>query len=81
MNKLLTIVIISYKSKKLILSHIQKFYNKFKIIIIENSFDETLFEKNVCYNTEILQRRYTIVCYVCVCVCVCTNLQKKNSSR
>jgi GT2 family glycosyltransferase len=40
MNKLLTIVIISYKSKKLILSHIQKFYNKFKIIIIENSSDE-----------------------------------------
>jgi len=40
MNKLLTIVIISYKSKKLILSHIQKFYNKFKIIIVENSSDE-----------------------------------------
>ena len=40
MNKLLTIVIISYKSKKLILSHIKKFYNKFKIIIIENSSDE-----------------------------------------
>ena len=40
MNKLLTIVIISYKSKKLILSHIQKFYNKFKIIIIENSSDK-----------------------------------------
>lgn len=40
MNKLLTIVIVSYKSKKLILSHIQKFYNKFKIIIIENSSDE-----------------------------------------
>ena len=40
MNKLLTIVIISYKSKKLILSHIEKFYNKFKIIIVENSSDE-----------------------------------------
>ena len=40
MNKLLTIVIISYKSKKLILSHIQKFYNKFKIIIVENSSEE-----------------------------------------
>jgi GT2 family glycosyltransferase len=40
MNKLLTIVIISYKSKKLILSHIQKFYNKFKIIVVENSSDE-----------------------------------------
>ena len=40
MNKLLTIVIISYKSKKLILSHIQKFYNKFELIIVENSSDE-----------------------------------------
>ena len=40
MNKLLTIVIISYKSKKLILSHIQKFYNKFKINFVENSSDE-----------------------------------------
>ena len=40
MNKLLTIVIISYKSKKLILSHIQKFYNKFELIIVENSSDK-----------------------------------------
>jgi len=46
MNKLLTIVIISYKSKKLILSHIQKFYNKFKIIIIKNSSDE-IFKKTL----------------------------------
>jgi GT2 family glycosyltransferase len=46
MNKLLTIVIISYKSKKLILSLIQKFYDKFKIIIIENSSDKE-FEKTI----------------------------------
>jgi len=42
MNKLLTIIIPSYRSKKLVIPHILKFYKKFKIIVIENSNDESL---------------------------------------
>jgi len=44
MNKLLTIVIISYKSKKLILFHLKKLNKNFKIIIVENSNDKSLKE-------------------------------------
>ena len=40
MNKLLTIVIPSYRSKKLILSHLKNLSKRFKIIIIENSYDK-----------------------------------------
>ena len=39
MNKLLTIIIPSYRSEKLILSHIKNLSNKYKIIIVENSYD------------------------------------------
>ena len=42
MNKLLTIIIPSYRSKKLILPHLEKLSKKFKIIIIENSYDKSL---------------------------------------
>lgn len=42
MNKLLTIIIPSYRSKKLILPHLKRLSKKFKIIIIENSYDQTL---------------------------------------
>ena len=42
MNKDLTIIIPSYKSKKLVLSHLIKYKNKYKIIIIENSYDSSL---------------------------------------
>ena len=42
MNKSLTIIIPSYRSKKLVIPHIHKFYKKFKIIVIENSNDESL---------------------------------------
>lgn len=42
MNKSLTIIIPSYRSKKLVIPHIIKFYKKFKIIVIENSNDESL---------------------------------------
>ena len=42
MNNDLTIVIPSYKSKQLVLSHLKNLKNKYKIIIIENSYDETL---------------------------------------
>ena len=42
MNRDLTIVIPSYKSKKLVLSHLIKFKNKYKTIIIENSYDKSL---------------------------------------
>ncbi|MDA7638093.1 glycosyltransferase [Candidatus Pelagibacter sp.] len=39
MNKFTTIIIPSYRSKKLILNHIKRFSNNFKIIIVENSND------------------------------------------
>ena len=39
MNKFTTIIIPSYRSKKLILTHIKRFSNNFKIIIVENSYD------------------------------------------
>ena len=42
MNKSLTIIIPSYRSKKLVIPHIHKFYKKFKIIVIENSNDLSL---------------------------------------
>lgn len=42
MNKSLTIIIPSYRSKKLVIPHIRKFYKKFKIIVIENSNDLSL---------------------------------------
>ena len=42
MNKLLTIVIPSYRSKRLILSHLKNLSKRFKIIIIENSYDKSL---------------------------------------
>ena len=44
MNKLLTIIIPSYRSKKLILFHLKKLSKNFKIIIIENSYDKSLKE-------------------------------------
>ena len=42
MNNLVTLIIPSYRSKNLILKHIKNFYNKYKIIIIENSYDRKL---------------------------------------
>ncbi len=42
MNKNLTIIIPSYKSKKLVLSHLNELGKKYKIIIIENSYDKSL---------------------------------------
>ncbi len=42
MNNLVTLLIPSYRSKNLILKHIKNFYNKYKIIIIENSYDRKL---------------------------------------
>jgi len=44
MNKLLTIIIPTYRSKKLILFHLKKLSKNFKIIIIENSYDKSLKE-------------------------------------
>ena len=44
MNKLLTIIIPSYRSKKLILFHLKKLNKNFKIIIVENSNDKSLKE-------------------------------------
>ena len=49
MNKYITIVLISHKSKDLILNFITNLYNKFKIIIIDNSNDREL-EKNIKLN-------------------------------
>ena len=50
MNKLLTIIIPSYRSKKLILPHLKRLSKKFKIIIIENSYDKSL--------EEIIKKKY-----------------------
>ena len=44
MNKLLTIIVPSYRSKKLILFHLKKLNKNFKIIIVENSNDKSLKE-------------------------------------
>ena len=45
MQRLLTIVIPSYRSEKLILSHLKKIHNKYRIIIIENSYNISLKDK------------------------------------
>jgi GT2 family glycosyltransferase len=44
MNKYTTIIIPSYRSKKLILTHIKRFSKDFKIIIVENSNDKSFKE-------------------------------------
>ena len=49
MNKDVTIVLLSHKSKNLIIKFINKIYNKFKIIIIDNSNDKEL-EKEIKLN-------------------------------
>tara|TARA_B100000795_G_scaffold221679_1_gene176397 strand:- start:1205 stop:2047 length:843 start_codon:yes stop_codon:yes gene_type:complete len=49
MNKDTTIVLISHKSKDLILKFIKEIYNKFEIIIIDNSKDKEL-EKEIKQN-------------------------------
>ncbi len=46
MNKILTILLPSYKSKKLILKHVKNISKKIQIIVIENSRDATL-KKNL----------------------------------
>ena len=50
MNKFLTIIIPSYRSKYLVLSHIKNLYKKYKIIIVENSYDQSL--------KEIIKKKY-----------------------
>ena len=42
MNRNLTIVLPSYRSSNLVLRHVKKLSHKYKIIIIENSFDKNL---------------------------------------
>ena len=44
MNRLVTIIIPSYRSKKLILSHLNQLSKQFKIIVVENSYDKSLKE-------------------------------------
>tara|TARA_Y100000389_G_scaffold202806_1_gene249284 strand:+ start:354 stop:1244 length:891 start_codon:yes stop_codon:yes gene_type:complete len=59
MNKFTTIIIPSYRSKKLILRHIKKFSNNFKIIIVENSNDITFkkFLENKYNNVDIYLKK------------------------
>ena len=45
MNKDLTVVLLSHKSKKLITRFVKEIYNKFEIIIIDNSSDKELEEE------------------------------------
>ena len=49
MNKDLTVVLLSHKSKKLITRYVKEIYNKFEIIIIDNSNDKEL-EKEIVQN-------------------------------
>ena len=49
MNKDLTVVLLSHKSKKLIIKFVKEIYNKFEIIIIDNSNDKEL-EKEIVQN-------------------------------
>ena len=49
MNKDLTVVLLSHKSKKLIIKFVKEIYNKFEIIIIDNSNDKEL-EKEIIQN-------------------------------
>ena len=49
MNKDLTVVLLSHKSKKLITRFVKEIYNKFEIIIIDNSNDKEL-EKEIAQN-------------------------------
>ena len=44
MNKLITLIIPSYRSKKLVIAHLKKLSNIYKIIIVENSYDKSLKE-------------------------------------
>ena len=46
MQSLLTIVIPSYRSEKLILSHLKRIPSKYRIIIIDNSYNKFLKKKN-----------------------------------
>ena len=39
MNEQVTIIILTHKSKKLVLDYIKNLYKKFKIIIVDNSKD------------------------------------------
>ena len=49
MNKELTVVLLSHKSKNLITSFVKEIYDKFEIIIIDNSNDREL-EKEINQN-------------------------------
>ena len=49
MNKEITIVFVSFFSKKKILSYLKQFNDKFKVIIIENSKDYSLLKKTKKY--------------------------------
>ena len=45
MNKDITIVLISHKSKDLVMTFIKKIYEKFDITIVDNSYDLDLKKK------------------------------------
>ena len=59
MNKFITIIIPSYRSKKLILSHLKFLYKNYKIIVIENSYDTSLEKiiKNKYKNVEVYLKK------------------------
>ena len=48
-----TIVFVSYRSKKKILKYVEKIFLNFKIIIIENSDDKSIINENVNKNCKI----------------------------
>ena len=59
MNKLLTIVLPAYRSDKLVLLHLKSLHKKYKVIIIENSYDVSLKRKieNKYKNVDVLLKK------------------------
>ena len=60
LEKLVTIIIVSYKSKKKLISILKSISKKIKVVIIENSYDFELiklFEKKF-KNTKIILKKY-----------------------
>ena len=59
MDRNLTIILPSYRSKKLILSHLKSLSKNYKIIVIENSYDISLERiiKNKYKNVEVYLKK------------------------
>ena len=63
MNKLLTVVMPAYRSNKLVLLHLKSLHKKYKVIIIENSYDVSLKRKieNKYKNVDVLLKKILVL--------------------